>query len=417
MGQQEKGSGVEVAPARISGSFAILLALAVWPAVLGRFVSLEWMDGDLRTPCTVVSFVLFAAGVLSWARPEAVSRAWRRRFPTRRILAFTCVAIVVWTGIGLGFSEVAMRLVGVPFTRHRAPPEMAVGRFDPDLGWSYVPDRSTAIEFGDAHRKVTLNFNTIGSRVPSPGTEHDPQAPTLILVGGSFTMGHGVEYEESLAGQLESIPGLNLQVVNLGVQAYGTDQSLIMLRRHLDAFDTRAVVYGFICDHVKRNSVADRHLLRPNLRYVATKPMFDLDSDGVLHQVAVPQRFDDLKYLRLTAVVRVLWARHGPKPTLDVTRALVAEMRDVSTSRGAAFVVANWVFKPPEDYCGDEPFAGMGLNMINTASGAPPNWSEWTIPGDGHPQPHAYTRVASLIADELRRLGVVPPVVSPANRR
>ena len=72
-----------------------------------------------------------------------------------------------------------------------------------------------------------LHFDEAGLRVPSEEYRHDLDTPTLILGGGSFTMGHGLPYEDSFAGRLAAMPDFQLQLVNLGVQAYGTDQALL----------------------------------------------------------------------------------------------------------------------------------------------------------------------------------------------
>ena len=76
----------------------------------------------------------------------------------------------------------------------------------------------------------------------------------MLFVGGSFTMGHGVQYEDTFVGQVEAMPQFPYQAVNLGVQGFGTDQSLLLLKRHFNKFNTIAVVYTFIEDHIVRNA-------------------------------------------------------------------------------------------------------------------------------------------------------------------
>ena len=61
---------------------------------------------------------------------------------------------------------------------------------------------------------VAMHFNGIGARVGNPDTQLDPNAPSVIFVGGSFTMGHGLLHEETVVGQLESMPEFQLQPIN-----------------------------------------------------------------------------------------------------------------------------------------------------------------------------------------------------------
>jgi hypothetical protein len=57
-------------PARILGNFGILLALLIRPGVLGRMISLDWVDGNLRTPAKVNSAGLSRTLGPSWTQTE-----------------------------------------------------------------------------------------------------------------------------------------------------------------------------------------------------------------------------------------------------------------------------------------------------------------------------------------------------------
>ena len=66
-------------------------------------------------------------------------------------------------------------------------------------------------------------------------------------------MGHDLSYEESFVGKFEALQEVPYQIVNLGVQGYGSDQALLTLKRYLPKFQTKVVVYTFIEDHILRN--------------------------------------------------------------------------------------------------------------------------------------------------------------------
>ena len=122
-----------------------------------------------------------------------------------------------------------------------------------------------------------------------------------MFVGDSFTFGQGLAYEDTFVGKIGLEPASALQVVNLGVTGYGTDQPLFMVKRKLKKFNTKIVVYTFIYNHVERNSVNDWRLFHPSTRVVGTKPMFALTRGGVryLKQKAVP--VEDYRYSRVWA--------------------------------------------------------------------------------------------------------------------
>ena len=203
------------------------------------------------------------------------------------------------------------------------------------------------------------------------------------------------------------MPDVPYQMVNLGVQAYGTDQALIRLERHFDEFDTRAVVYTFIAAHLQRNDNDDRRLLYPTARFLSTKPEFALRSDGTLFLDKRPILYRDLSYSRIWACLRLRWQAIGPPPSVELTRALIREMRDYVESRGAEFFVVNWDQDTPMSAVPagrPGPLAGLDVRVLDTRESAPPAWDDWTIRGDGHPDGRAHRRVANLIAKELRGL-------------
>jgi hypothetical protein len=304
--------------------------------------------------------------------------------------------------LGVVIAELSFRLLDLPFGKHLSEvSENALAQFDPELGWSYVPHRSVVQRFGSQQREVAMHFDAFGSRVRAPGEQRNPAAPTVFFVGCSLTMGHGLFYEETVAGLLDSAPEFPWQVVNLAVQGYGTDQALLRLKRHMPGFNTKAVIYGFMCDHLNRNANHDRRLLYPGARFIGTKPMFALRRDGTLFLKRRPQRYDEISYNRLWAYIQIVLARYGPRPTDDLTRALVRDMRAYVESRGAVFIVLSW------DGCGKRVLREMDLKTIDVADDLPRKQGKrWKIPGDGHPNAQANLDVKKRVLEGFRRFNL-----------
>ena len=281
-------------------------------------------------------------------------------------------------------------------------------QFDPDCGWSHFPNRSVPRKIGG--NEIPQYFDQRGSRVRGPADRPDPAAPTVMFVGDSFTFGQGLAYEDTFVRKIGLEPASALQVVNLGVTGYGTDQPLFMVKRKLKKFNTKIVVYTFIYNHVERNSVNDWRLFHPSTRVVGTKPMFALTRGGVLYlkHKAVP--VEDYRYSRVWACVQLAATRWGPKPSLDLTRTLVGEMKVYSEANGAKFVVVywdqghSWDGGPRYAMPAGFPFSGIDLDVIDTGVSPAVGWSDWIIPVDNHPDARAHSHVARLVSRELERI-------------
>lgn len=303
--------------------------------------------------------------------------------------------VVVTCLLGALAFEIALRVMGRPFKGTLAPAEESIAQFDPDTGWSYIPGRSATQRFGDDQVEVAMHFDASGIRVPTSTTTFDPKRPTLLLVGGSFAFGHGVSYEDSIAGQLGR--RVDLQVVDVAVQGFGTDQALVQMRRFIDRFDTKAVVYGFVCDHLRRNANEDRRIWLPDRRFPGTKPAFAIEGDGV-RQIAWPVKSEEQSYSRLWAYARLVRAHRGPPPTPALTRALILEMKREAEAHGARFATVDWEIRGTPALCANDPLSGLDVEVIHPARGAPPAWSTWFIPGDFHPSEESHAYVADLVA-------------------
>lgn len=320
--------------------------------------------------------------------------------------------IIVSTLLSLAVAEGALRLLDIPFKESWAPVEYARAKFDSELGWDYLPDTAAQVSFHAVKEKIPVYTDSMGIRVA--GTEHklDPSRPSVLFVGGSYTMGAGLLYKDTLPGNIERLQSFPFQAVNLGVEAYGTDQALIRLKRLFDKFDTRVVVYTSIMDHVNRNSNYDRRELIRNARFKGTKPLFSLRPDGTLYLKKAPVRYEDYSYSRLGAVMRMLWFDWGPRPDFALTRKLVQEMRDFVESRGATFIVVDWDWDRPSYGTEDSIFRGLPVNLIDTRENPPDGWinwwnNGWNIPDDSHPNARAHARVAGLIYEKMIESGLV----------
>jgi hypothetical protein len=310
--------------------------------------------------------------------------------------------------LGFFLAEAICRWAQIPYHEKWTPSETALARFDPDLGWSYVPDRTVYQKFDG--RLVPLHFNSDGMRVPTPGLTYDASKPTVLFIGCSYTMGHGLPYEETFVGRLAASPGMPYQVVNLGVQAYGSDQALITLKKFLSRFNTKVVVYTFLPVHIARNGNYDRRTWFPTGKFVGTKPLFGLDGDNRLVLKKRPKLYGDYLQSWFYDLVKIellkRTKRFPPYPT-DLTRKIIGEMRDYSESHGARFVLLYWDWAfydfmnevqatvPVEDV-----FEGLHLDLIRVSGKAPPHWKSMRL-SSGHPDRVLSGHVGNVLKEHL----------------
>lgn len=395
-------------PAIVLGLVFLGLAILMWPAVLDKFVSLDWRLGNMRPLAYGIAAVSGVLALVTVLARQQINFKFFEISLSRRRAFFAAATLSFSLALTLAVSEGLLRLLHLPFQSKWPVSEDALARFDRELGWSYIPNRSATQEFGQERRKVTMYFDDLGLRVAGTRDHADPASPSVLFVGDSFTFGHGVTYEESFIGQLRSRPDFPFQVINLGVQGYGTDQALLLLKRQFQKFKVEAVVYCFISLQVDRNEIYDVRILHPGSRFLGTKPMFALKQDGGLFLAKAPQRYEDLSYSRLWACLEILKQRWGPKPTTRLTRALIKEMKTYVESRAAKFVVIDWnQWSSGQSKAawreGEFPW-GLDLDVIRPGASAPPGWSTWIIRGDGHPDPRAHLFVSELVASELKRI-------------
>jgi len=389
-------------PAVILCSVLLGLSLLVWPHFLERWISLEWRVGDVRLAAYAVQALVVSAAVAVAVWRQQINTRVMAMFPSRRHAVFALVTTTLSLALAAAAAELICRLFDLPVRMRMPPAERVSTTFDAELGWAYRPNATVISTFGSDHRRIPSYFDEFGLRVRAPGVTHDPARPTMLFVGDSFTMGHGVTFEESFVGRLEARRDFPYQVVNLGVQAFGTDQSLLMLKRHVSRFNTKVVVYTFIDDHVARNANHDRRLLEMVAGVPGTKPLYGLTPDGALYLRKAPTALSGPPAARLPALLQIAWTRLGPRPSVPLTRALVREMRRVAEAHGARFLVLYWRGQAPEPDPRDDVLGSMDVDVLDVGTNAPSEWRTWTLPGDPHPDARAHARVAALLYSRFR---------------
>ncbi len=258
--------------------------------------------------------------------------------------------------------------------------------------------------------------------VPASPASGGPYARALLLFGGSYAFGEGVDDHQTLAHELaKRLP--DTRVYNYAFSGYGPGQ---MLAR-LESYDLRAEVaeeevaalYVFIPNHVRR--VNGSYSV---INWSRHSPYYRIDASGQAERLGSFQgerqiltRWYD--FLRGDQVFQyfqvdfppVLADRHFRLTTaiIDASRNRFGEVFQTP-----AFTVILYPQRPQDEFSNDKltPYLKKaGLSVLDYTHLFPPDLSGVDFsPHDAHPTAKAYALLAEAIADEAL---FEPPSANP----
>ena len=264
----------------------------------------------------------------------------------------TAVAIVAALGTAAVTVELAVR--AVTRVAGKCHP-LCISEYDPALGWTLAPGTTGRHRHPELGVDVIYRIDARGARDMTRARK-DVGNRRLIVLGDSNGFGWGVDYKRHFAAIVQaSVP---VEVLNLSVSGYGTDQALLRFRseglRFRPAFIVIQVTPNDL-DDIQTSWVAGR-----------PKPWFTLNDGALrLHNVPVGIEIRDARrmagqwmpvrfrawLLKRSFFYHWLNARlpEEPPPTperartsdtsLALFRALVEEIRTAASATGATVAV------------------------------------------------------------------------------
>jgi hypothetical protein len=137
------------------------------------------------------------------------------------------------------------------FGAHRGAPQAICGEFDEDLGWRNRPATSVRIAAQGFDYEVTLNER--GERGPLRPYEKPAGVKRVVVLGDSTSWGWGVDDDEMWTRLVEKELGPSVELVNLSVPGYGTDQELWAFEREGRKYRPDLVLLGFVHNDLVSN--------------------------------------------------------------------------------------------------------------------------------------------------------------------
>ena len=205
----------------------------------------------------------------------------------------------------------------------------------PVLGWKPHPNE-TAKSWGllsksEEEWRVVYSTDDEGWRIV-PG--QPDSGPRIVLLGGSFTFGHALKNEESIAARMQqAMP--DRRVENRGINAYGATQAMLTLEQMEDP-DVQWVFYYMIDAHFPRIS-GEPYWVRSH----PTVPLMHVNGQGELTPrksivLAWDGKLDKFFADRSVFYERLTNIRPWTMPQADqitVSEEIIKRLRDVAETK------------------------------------------------------------------------------------
>jgi lysophospholipase L1-like esterase len=330
--------------------------------------------------------------------------------------------IIISTLFALFLSETALRLMDLN-PLYVSPERDRFWKYDSLLGWAHQPGQEGIFETPQFRTVVRINENGLRDRGHSYERQNDVER--ILVLGDSFAWGYGVEESERFSQQLEK--SLDVEVINAGVSGYSTDQELLWYRNEGIKYETDLVVLVLAGNDVGDN---DRQLVST----IYYKPKFVIEEgQPVLIGYPVPKTSAQGRFIyslsQRSALIYFLVQRYfdlislyneikgnsnhanSPVSGINVERepfkltiALLEEMRNVSESKQAKFVIVatdRWWNSPSEETYEDfiDTLQTKGFLVLDVEAMPGFDPGEMLIPDDGHWSRAGHEFVAEKIKD------------------
>ena len=168
---------------------------------------------------------------------------------TKRVAANLALALA---GVAFAFivAEIAVRVTGLA--------KVSLYTWDAYRGWGLKPD---AAGWQRDEGAGFVSVNRAGFRGPQWTIAKPPGMLRIAVVGDSFTEAPQVAYDQTFCavaertlGECKGLGGRKVQVMDFGIDAYGTAQELITLRRHVWQYSPDLVGLAFFSGNDLRNN-------------------------------------------------------------------------------------------------------------------------------------------------------------------
>lgn len=331
------------------------------------------------------------------------------------------VANIGGAAVVLLLLEIVTSLVGPRFPAIPRPGDSDRGLwvYDARKGWFHAPGARGRSDLGGPDRGE-VRINSLGLRGGEIARAKAPGVRRVLVVGDSFVFGVGVDEARLLTSQLGRLLGPAVEVVNMGVSGYSTDQELLLFEDVGAALGPDLVLLFAVDNDFEGNA-------RDFMYQAYYKPYF-APADGLaLRNVPVPPltraqqaRLWLGRRSNLWNAARSRWAPFQvatPMATTDDELGLMHELLRLFRRRvdaaGATFVLFNTghrgertpLFQELRPRLRRDGFRFLGLE--GTMGEARATSGRWDFGRDTHWNVDAHRLAAQVVAEYLRRADLI----------
>jgi hypothetical protein len=332
-------------------------------------------------------------------------------FSGKKKLWFQLIYYPLMALLGFSVAEAAARIKG--FRPWAAPRTDIVvqpgGKFytrHPTLGYTPLPGKFKVTLANSYSFEVTNLDNTLRVTRPLDVPPADVRKGIWIF-GDSVTYGWSVNDKDTYCWLLqEKFP--DYEIVNFGVNGYGTLQSLIQLREALrNGNEPKVVILAYAAWQDVRNTfVRIRRKMVAPAAYLGpvNQPYARLD-DGRLDVLTDTVAYREFPLMRYSAFINALEESYDKyeerhSQSHEVTKAIIKEISDLCRAHGIDLVVASLTSDPSSsdmlEYC-----KGERVKTVNIWVDLNTNENN-NLPYDSHPSAIAHRQYARELESFLR---------------
>lgn len=206
---------------------------------------------------------------------------------------------------------------------------------DERLGYRLVPNYEMDHQTSDFDSHIKINSE--GLRDYEHQKNKDTDTFRVLVLGDSFTFGVGVNLEESYPKVLETMLNNNTsaggpkkyEVINAGIEGYGTEQEYRYLEELWDRYEPNLVLVGLYS-----NDISDvmKGIPTTGNRFKLIRKFYFISYLRVL-QISLSTMFKDIR----TGFLQIYQDHYTPEleNALQKTKEYLIKMRDFSYSHGA----------------------------------------------------------------------------------
>ncbi|AKM81067.1 MAG: hypothetical protein UT13_C0001G0105 [Candidatus Pacebacteria bacterium GW2011_GWF2_38_9] len=252
---------------------------------------------------------------------------------------FNLLLIFVSLLFSLILFEFYLRIIKYPYQgceEVQLASESWLGEFNKATGWSY----KKSFSYYEDNGKFEYHFDKNGIRVESENYEINHDKKIIAFIGDSVTFGEELSFKDTFPAKIGELLGEEFEIVNLGVQGFGTSQSMIHLKNLISEIRPDFVVYTFIPDHINRDINYDRRIHVKCLDFNGTKPVFRI-VDGQLKQIRKPKLYKTVDRFKLALFLDDIYQISKEREQIEsgdaekITKEIINQISELVRNNGA----------------------------------------------------------------------------------